>query len=886
MRPPLPPCWLDKLAMRICAPHLREELLGDLHERYALRHRRAGVRKANFFFAREVAALLRPSIMKRKPATYGSPSAFSGDMLRNYFKIGSRVLLKNSGYSLIHLTGLSIGLWACMMVATVVIDSLSYDRQWSRKDDIYRIVTRNRMGTDISERNSSSPIGLAPKLQSDYAEVQSWSSVDPHERHFKIRPGDDAAVNTNLITADTSIHRILDLKLLAGSFKHSTQNQWSLLVTRSYAARVFPGQDPVGKIIHDIPTFSSEPTPYEITGLIEDLPYNSHLRAEAIRIKASKPEVLSSTGFMTFGHNYILLKPGTDIEAFTSKVNAWYTRFMNNNGREQFEFQPIKDIYLHSDFASGQSVKANIRTIYIFAGVALLLLFIACVNFVNLSTAKAFARVKEAGVRKVLSGSRTQLVMQLLTETLLLFGISVGIAVFAYYFTLELVENFLDHRLMLTFTSNAAMAGGAVIMFFLTALLTGLYPAWIISGFKPANTLRGMFTASLGQTGLRKTLVVAQFSISVIVLLATIVVWQQLDLMKNKALGYDKKNLIGIEQISWNGKGEAFKNELHRIPGVVHSSLSMWMPTEGGGYMQRNVDDPAQAGRHIRVWYIAGDVDLPVTLGLKLVKGRMFSDRFADALNADSLRKANPEQFENAQMNQNSLMTATAAKMLRIEQLDAHAKIASSAPVGVVGDFHNESLYEPMKPTLILAQRAPEYAGMLIRIQPNTEKQVTEGVQKLWNRFFPEKLLRINNIEDQLTRQYEAESKLHDLFLFFSGLTMFLSALGIFGLVLQAAEQRAKEVGIRKVLGASLAGIVALISKDFVKLVVVAIVLASPLAWYALQQWLKNYPYRTEISWWVFAVAGVVVLAVTVGTVSFQAIRAATADPVRSLRNE
>ena len=706
---PLPPRWLDKLATRICAPHLREELLGDLHERYALRHRRAGARKANFFFLREVTALLRPSIMQRKPSPYGSPSAFSRDMLRNYFKIGSRVLVKNSGYSLIHLTGLSIGLWACMMVATVVIDSLSYDRQWSRKDDIYRIVTKNRLGTDISERNSSSPIGLAPELQKNYAEVESWSSLDVHERHFKIRPGDGEGVNTTLLTADTSIHKILGLKLLAGSFRHSTQNQWSVLVTRSYAAKTFPGQDPVGKVIHDVPTFSSEPTPYEITGLIEDLPYNSHLRAEAIRFKVTKPEVLSNTGFMTFGRNYILLKPGTDIGEFTRKVNSWYTQLMKNNGREQFEFQPLKDVYLHSDFASGQSVRASIRTIYIFTGVAMLLLFIACVNFVNLSTAKAFARVKEAGVRKVLSGSRTQLVMQLLTETLLLFGISVGIAVFTYFFTLHSVENFLGHRLVLTFTSNILMAGGALLMFFLTALLTGLYPAWVISGFKPANTLRGIFTASMGQTSLRKTLVVAQFSISIIVLLATIVVWQQSELMKNKELGYDKNNLIGIEQISWNGKGEAFKNELQRIPGVVRSSLSMWMPTEGGGYMQRNVEDPAYAGRHIRIWYIAGDVDLPATLGLKLVKGRMFSNRFADAINADSLREKDFAKFEKAQMNQNSLITASAAKILGIKQLNEHAKDTQSVPVGVVGDFHNESLYEPMKPTLILAQKAPEY---------------------------------------------------------------------------------------------------------------------------------------------------------------------------------
>jgi putative ABC transport system permease protein len=881
----LPPRWLDKLATKICAPHLREELLGDLHERYALRYKRSGARKANWFFIREVSALLRPCIMKRKPSPYRSPSAFNPEMLRNHFKIGLRVLLKNNRYSLIHLTGLSIGLWACMMVATVVIDSLSYDKQWSRKDDIYRIVSVNKMGGDLVERSSSSPSGLAPELQKIYAEVESWTSVDSYDFHFKVRPEDTDGIKTAMLTVDTMANKMLGVKLVTGSLERTTQHRWSLLVTRSYAAKIFPGQNPVGKIIHQIPTLSSEPVPYEITGLIEDLPYNSHLRADVIRLKRTTVEPLVANGMIMFDRNYLLLKPGTDVGAFTRKVNAWYAR-LTKNDKNHFEFQPLKDIYLHSDFAEGQSVRASSRTIYIFAGVALLLLFIACVNFVNLSTAKAFARVKEAGVRKVLSGSRTQLVMQLLTETLLLFGISVGVAVFAYLFTLRPVENFLGHRLVLTFTSNILMAGGALLMFFLTALLTGLYPAWVISGFKPADTLRGIFTASLGQTGLRKTLVVAQFSISIIVLLATIVVWQQFDLMKNKELGYDKKDLIGIEQISWNGKGDAFKNELQRIPGVVRSSLSMWMPTEGAGYMQREVKDPAHPNQRLRVWYIAGDVDLPATLGLKLLKGRMFSDRFADALNADSLQKEGFEKFEKAQSNQNSLMTASAAKMLGIKQLDIQTQNAHSVPVGIVGDFHNESLYEPMKPTFILAQKSPEYAGMLIRIQPNTEQQVAAGIRKLWKQFFPEKLLRINNVEDKLEKQYEAESKLHQLFMFFSGLTMFLSALGIFGLVVQAAEQRSKEVGIRKVLGASVSGIVALLSRDFVKLVLIAIAIASPLAWFSLEKWLDHYPYRTTVSWWIFVATGAATLAVTIFTVSFQAIRAALADPVTSLRNE
>ncbi|MGG7660919.1 ABC transporter permease [Dyadobacter sp. BHUBP1] len=280
--------------------------------------------------------------------------------------------MKNRGYSLIHLTGLSIGLWACMMVATVVIDSLSYDRQWSRKDDIYRIVSVDKMGGGLSERHTSSPSYLAPALQKMYAEVESWSSVESYRPHFKIRPEDNDGIETNMLTVDTMANKMLGIKLVAGSLERTTQNRWSLLVTRSYAARILPGQNPIGRIIHEIPTLHSESTPYEITGLIEDLPYNSHLRTDVIRLKRTKVEPLTNNGIIMFEQNYLLLKPGTDVKAFTRKVNTWYARFTKTDQR-QFEFQPLKDIYLRSDFAEGQNVRASIRTIYIFAGVALLL---------------------------------------------------------------------------------------------------------------------------------------------------------------------------------------------------------------------------------------------------------------------------------------------------------------------------------------------------------------------------------------------------------------------------------------------------------------------------------------------------------------------------------
>ncbi|NIJ52226.1 ABC transporter permease [Dyadobacter arcticus] len=885
---PQPPKWLDRLARWICAPHLRETHIGDLQERYALRVSRFGIKKASSWYRREVLGLIRPSIMKRQKPSHSSQTFFNFDMLANYFKIGSRVLIKNRGYSFIHLVGLSIGLWACMMVATVVIDSLSYDRQWTRSKDLYRIVTVNKRGEGLYERASSSMLSLAPELMKNYPEVESYSQLYVGPVHLKFTEDEDNGIKTNVLHMDTTAWKMLDVKILSGNPGRYQSGNNNIVISETFRDKFFKGLDPVGKIVEDIPDYGDKANPYLITGVIKDLPYNSHLRADIILLHKNAAESFTTGGAYTLTQNYLLMKTGTDMGEFQTKMNAWYKGLKVNDRDDTYEFQPMEDIYLHSDFAQRQSVKGSARTIYIFAGVALLLLFIACVNFVNLSTARAFSRLKETGVRRILSGSRYQLMMQILTETFLLFGVSVLMAAPAYYLSLRSVESFMGHKLVQTFTSNPSLAAIAFGIILFTCLFTGLYPAWMISGLKPSDTIRGVFSSStLRQNWLRKGLVVSQFSISIVVLIATIVVRQQLSYMKNKDLGYNKNNLLAIRSVSWEGKSDTFKSEVNRIPGVTSSSISQWLPTEGGGFMTTEVEDPTNPENKVKIFYIAGDLDLPQTLGLRLIKGRLLNSRFgSDAINADSLQSVNWKKYIEAESQQNSLMTESAAKVLQISELGEQINNASTVPVGVVGNFNNESLYEAIKPTIIVAQRSARHGGMLIRTEPGMEAKVTNSLQKLWKQFHTVKLLEINWVKDLLTKQYETESKLHQLFVFFSSLTMFLSALGIFGLVVQAAEQRAKEVGIRKVLGASIAGIVALLSKDFVKLVGMSIVIASPIAWYGINKWLQNYPYRIGINWWIFAVAGFGAIFITMITVGFHAVKAAMKDPVRSLRNE
>ena len=810
-------------------------------------------------------------------------------MLKNYLKIAFRNLLRNKGYSFIQILGLSIGLAACMMIATVVVDDLSYDKTWSRSKDIYRIISVNKMGEGLNERIASSFAGLAPQLKRNYPEVESYAQFYTGDLNLKLKEGEQNGVKVMAFHADTTLWEMLDVKVLAGNPKNFVQDKSNLLISRSFKDEFFPGEDPVGKVIYDVPAYSSKPKPFLITGIIENLPENSHLRADVILVHKGRVEELNPKGYGTFSQNYILMRPGTDMVRFTSKVNKWYESFVTGKKTYEFEFQPMTDIYLHSDFASGQTVKGRAENTYIFSGVAFLLLFIACVNFVNLSTGRAFTRLRETGVRKVLSASRYQIILQFMAEAMLYFGISAIFATALYHFSVLPVEKFLGYHLVKTYLTDLSFTIITLTAILLTGLLTGLYPAWLMSGFKPANTLKGIFSSSgsYRQNWLRKGLVVSQFSISIIVLLIMLMVRQQLQYLKGKDIGFNQNNLLNIGFISWDKQGDAFKTELSRVSGVESVSITQWIPTQGAGYMSKDVEDPADPAKKVKVWFISGDVNLAETMGFRLKSGRLLNKEFsADALNADSLQNVNWEKYEEASGHQNSLITASAAKILNVRQLNNQIPKVNTVPVGIVEDFNNESLREPIKPTVIIAQKSSDYGGMLIRIKPGTEKNVTASLQKLWKQFYPDKLLEMNMVKDMLDKQYEAESKLQGVFMFFSSLTMFLAALGIFGLVVQAAEQRTKEIGIRKVLGASVAGIVGLLSKDFIKLVLIAVVIASPLAWYAMDKWLQGFAYRIEISWTTFLIGGAAALMTAFVTLSFQSIKAALMNPVKSLKSE
>ena len=803
-------------------------------------------------------------------------------MFKNYLKTALRTITRNKVYSAINVIGLSIGLCTCLIVGTIVVNDLSYDRQWSKGDDIYRILTVNKMGEGMYDKFPASFVGLNSVLKNDYPEVENTSTISHNKIRLKLNEDVPNGVEIKTLQADTSVWQLLDFKVLEGTPQRFIAGQKNLVITESFRKKYFPKENPVGKIVYDVPTYQAKPTPFLISGVIKDLPTNTVFRSEALILTPPFTEALNKQGWGTFTTSYVLFKRGTDIAKFSHKLNKWYAGFVDSKKLYQYEFQPLKEIYLHSDFATGQEVKGDYKNIFILGGIALLVLLISCINFINLGTARAVFRLKETGVRKVLGARRGQLVGQYLAEAFIFFLIAMAIAFPLYGIAFHLVENFLGYPLGNNVLTTPIYLFSAVAGIIILSLAIGFYPAWLLSGFKPVATLKGkLFTGNQAtQNFVRKGLVVLQFAISIFVLIALVVIQYQVNFMKKKDIGFQKENLLNVSFINWQGKGETFKNELKKIHGVEDAAISSYVPAGGGGgYMSREIDNPENPNEKLTVWYINGDAELAQTLGLKLKEGRFLNPALkTDAVPADSAQ-------ENMQ-NRSAILTNFTAKVLDVRQLNHRLANVQIVPVGIVDDFNNQSLKSAMQPTIITAEDSLNYGFMLVRILPGTDKEVVAGIHKLWKQFYPNNFLEIKWMEDVVAQQYQAEERLGKIFTFFSMLTMLIAALGIFGLVVQATAQRTKEIGIRKVLGASVSGIVRLFTYDFVKLIFLSLIIASPIAWWLMNKWLMDYAYRVKISWWIFVVAGVAAIMVAVVTIGFQAVKAARANPVKSLRTE
>ncbi|HWB27245.1 MAG TPA: FtsX-like permease family protein [Chitinophagaceae bacterium] len=809
-------------------------------------------------------------------------------MFKNYLRTSVRNLLRNRLYSGINIAGLTIGLTACLLVATVVINDLSYDKQWKNAKDIYRIISINNNTKGGEERFPSSFTGLGPALKRNFPEVRDYCRMSVREERLQVGADKDG-VKMNILSAEPSVWAVLDFTVTEGAPRQFVKGYSNLVITKKFKQQYFSNTDPVGKIVKNLPSFG-DTKQYLITGVINDIPSNTHLYADAMLIHEFRPtdNELYKQEYGSFYQQYLLLRPGTNMQAFTNKVNNWYANdFVGKKATYSYSFQPITDVYLRSTEFAESVARGSIQNVYIFSGVAILLLLIACINFINLTTARALKRVRETGIRKVLGADKKQLVGQFLFESLLFFCIAFLLSLLLYNLFIPSVETFLARKLALSLTHNLLLLGVASGIMLLVSLFTGLYPAFVLSRPKPAIVLKNKLANSAGVGFLRKSLVTVQFVISIVILISAVIVQNQLHFLTNKDLGFDKNNLFKTDFTSWETKGDAFKQAVLQLPEVQSVSLAGWAPSLGGGSMSAEVEDPKDPKTKIKEWYISGDIDLAATLKLQLQQGRYLNPAFAtDMPNTDSLMEKDFTKMEEVQKTQPVLITAYTAKLLGIHELNKPVKGVQGIPVGILKDFNNESLKEKMKPCIVRAAGGVQYGYMLVRVRHGADKAFMEKYHTLWQKFYPSKVLQFDWVDNLLDAQYKSEQKLQQLVTFFSYLAVFLACLGLFGLTTFTAEQRVKEIGIRKVIGATVFNITSLLSVDFLKLVLLAVVIASPVSAWLMNNWLQNFAYRINIEWWVFAVVGIGALLMAFATISFKAIKAAMANPAESLRAE
>lgn len=799
-------------------------------------------------------------------------------MFKNYLKLAFRNLLKHKAYSSINIAGLALGMACCILIMLYVQDELSYDKFHRDADRIFRVaMTIDTRGVPTSFAPTMGP--LAAALVNDYPEITDVVQILPAGT-VQVSPAPDQHYyEDRAYLADSSFFRIFSFRLLHGDPAQALAQANAVVITREKALKYFGQENALGKRL-DV-----NGTSYLVTGVMEDIPSSSHF----------KPEVVSSLGLLrsrefmqnwhaNMLHTYIKIAEGVSPQAVEQKISKVADRYVGdqiraNNQTYTYFLQPITAIHLHSDLR--YELEANSRIVYvqIFSVSAVLILLIACINFMNLATARSMRRAKEVGLRKVVGAYRSQLMIQFLGESLFYRILAVLLALTVVEISLPFFNTLAAKNLDLNLTANAPLLTGIVLITVLVGLLSGSYPALFLSAFRPAEVLKGKLTAGIstprfGAPALRKVLVVLQFAISIALIAGTLVISQQMNFLREQNLGFAKEQMLVLAlrgRSEMAEKFETYKSEFLQHPNILSATVSHSVP--GRGVSNNLMAERENEDNRVQMNLLFVDYDFFKTYGIPLLAGRDFSKEITTdtdgkvALLNEAAMKAFGWNDPNAVVG---------------KQFDG---FTGPEAIGVVMDFHFKSLHESVGPLMLLV-RPRSFQYISLRLKTENTAETMAFVQQKWSALLPDKPFEYFFLDEDYDKQYQAEQRLGTVFSDFSILAIGIACFGLFGLVSYAAEQRTKEIGVRKVLGASVSGIVGLLSKDFVKLVLIANLLAWPIAWYAMNRWLENFAYRIDIGWSIFALAGGMTLLIALLTVSTQAIKAALSNPVEALRYE
>ncbi len=809
-------------------------------------------------------------------------------MIRNYFKIAIRNLWKNKGYSAINIFGLAVGLATCLVISLYVLDELSYDRFYANADRIYRINSDIRMGGANLRLTQTSDM-MGPLLKKDYPQVEEYTRIYNNNGGKLIKKDNQFITEQKVAHADSTFFNVFSLPAIEGDTKTALNEPNTVVINESVAKKYFNDIHVLGKTL-EVKNGNSI-TPYKITAVIKDIPHNSHINFEFL---FSMKNVEYQWGALTSHnfHTYLRLKEGTDYKAFQKNFETYIDKYvlaeakqyMNINSMEEFrkagnkiEYSliPLTKIHLYSDYTYEITPPGNIQYIYIFGAVALFILFIACINFINLSTARSANRAKEVGIRKVLGTERKTLIAQFLVESIVTVIISLIIALIIAWLALPLFNDITEKNIGFNDLGQLHIIPFLLAIPFVVGCLAGSYPALFLSAFNPITVLKGNSNTKFKKSSLRNVLVVFQFATSIVLIIGTIIVYNQLHYIQNKKLGYSKEQVLVINGTdALNDNINSFKQDVLGFSGVKSGTISSYLPVSSSGRNDNSFSKDAvmdvKNAIDMQSWTV--DYDYIPTMGMEIIKGRNFSKDYADS--------------------NSILINETTAKFLGYENPlgqkiytfgDSRSKIALTI-IGVIRNFNFESLRQEVGP--LCMKLGPSTAFTSFKIDAANTKTLIAQIENKWKAMAPSMPFSYRFLDDSFNQMYKNEQRIGKVAISFAVLAILIACLGLFGLATYMAEQRTKEIGIRKVLGASVSNIVNMLSKDFIKLVLLASVLAFPLAWWAMQQWLQDFAYRISIGWWVFAAAGVTALLIAIITVSFQAIKAALANPVKSLRTE
>jgi putative ABC transport system permease protein len=808
-------------------------------------------------------------------------------MFKNYIKIALRNLWKNKGFSAINIIGLAIGLATCLLIMLFVLDELSYDRYNKKANRIYRVDGDMKFGGNHYIL-AVAPDPMGPTLKKDFPQVEQYVRFRGNGG-ILIKKGNENVQENNVIYADGTLFDVFTLPMIDGNPQTALQEPNSIVITETIARKYFNTTQVAGKYF----VVNSRDN-YMITGVIKDIPSQSHFNFDFFVSLSTLEESRRNNWVSNNFNTYIVLKEGADPKQLEAQFDALVDKYVGpqlmqllstsledlkkSGNYEHHLLTPLTSIHLHSSKVGELGANSSIQYVYIFSAIAFFILLIACVNFMNLSTARSANRAREVGVRKVLGSLKANLVKQFLTESILISCIALALGLVLAWTMLPYFNQLAAKNIKLQILTSPWLLPTLLLLVLITGLLAGSYPAFYLSSFKPIQVIKGKLAAGFKTSFFRSGLVVFQFAISIVLIIATMVIYKQLHFIQSHQPGFNREQVLVIHNSGPLGnKAKAFREEVVKLPGVDNVTMTGYLPTNGW----RN-DNPVFADATLdqrkAVSMQTWDVDeqyIP-TLGMEMVTGRNFSKQFPTdsggiIINESAARMLNFKE--------------PLGKMLYyMRDIRNKNDISALHIIGIVKDFNFSSLRQTVTPLALMLSE--NHGNTALRISSTNIPHLITMIEKKYKAIAPGQPFDYSFMDDDFNNLYRTEQRMGVIAISFSALAILIACLGLFGLAAYAAEQRTKEIGIRKVLGATVSHITTMLSKDFLKLVIIAAIIAFPLAWWVMHTWLQDFAYRTNISWWVFIIAGVLAAGIAIVTVSFQTIKAAIMNPIKSLRTE